>query len=120
MSRFETRRDAKLRQLGSLGPMVAASLCRRMVTCGNPNCRCARGEKHESWCLTYKVKARTRTVHVPRDMLEEVRAWVKEHKRARKLLAEISANSIAIIRGYVPRKRAAARAKGNRRKPSSR
>lgn len=118
MSRFETRRDAKLKKLGQLGPIVAASLCRRMVTCGNPQCRCARGEKHESWCLTYKGKGnKTKTVHVPRDMVEEVRAWVNEHKRAKRLLADISKNSIAIIKSHVPRKRAAARAPG---KPKSR
>ena len=117
MSRFETRRNAKLRELGSVGPLVAASLCRRMVTCGNPNCRCARGEKHESWCLTYKGKGnKTRTVHVPIDMVEEVRLWVQEHKRVKKLLKEISHLSMQIIRNHVRRKRAAARAGGKKKR----
>jgi hypothetical protein len=107
MSRFETRRDAKLRKLGTLGPMVAASLCRRMVTCGNPRCKCAGGEKHESWCLTYKVRAKTKTVHVPRDMVKEVEAWVKEHRRAKELLSEISELGLEIIRRHVPARRAA-------------
>jgi len=116
MSRLETRQKAKLRQLGSIGPLVAASLCRRMVTCGNPNCKCARGEKHESWCLTYKGKGnKTRTVHVPVDMVKEVRTWVKEHKRVKKLVREISWLSMEILKTYVPRKRAAARAAAARR-----
>ena len=111
MSRFETRRDAKLRKLGTLGPMVAASLCRRMVTCGNPRCKCARGEKHESWCLTYKDKAKTKTVHVPREMVEEVSKWVQEHKQAKELISEISNLGLQIIRRHVPIKRAAERGK---------
>jgi hypothetical protein len=120
MSRFETRRDAKLKKLGSVGPLVAASLCRRMVTCGNPNCKCARGEKHESWCLTYKGKGnKTKTVHVPIDMVEEVRGWVEEHKRVKKLLKEVSQLSMEIIRNHVRSKRAEARA-GARRKSRSR
>ncbi len=109
MSRFETRRDAKLRKLGGLGPMVAASLCRRMVTCGNPRCKCARGEKHESWCLTYKEKAKTKTVHVPRDMVKEVEKWVREHRRAKELISQISDLGLQIIRRHIPAKRAAER-----------
>ena len=109
MSRFQTRRDSKLRQLQTIGPVVAASLCRRMTKCGNPNCKCARGEKHESWCLTYKDKGKTHTVHVPRDMIEEVRQWVKEYKRAKILLKDISDQSMRIIKAHVRHKRAAAR-----------
>jgi hypothetical protein len=115
MSRFQTRRDAKLKRLRELGPMVGASLCRRMVTCGSPRCKCARGEKHESWCLTYKVKGRTRTVHVPMAMLEEVKAWTEEHKRAKTLLAEISALSMEIVKRHVRVKRAAGRARSGKR-----
>ena len=109
MSRFHARRESKLRQLHTVGPLVAASLCRRMTRCGNANCRCASGQKHESWCLTYKEEGRTRTVHIPRDMLEEVRQWVEEHKRAKQLLKDISYQSIRIIKQHVPHKRAAAR-----------
>ena len=112
MSRFQTRRENQLRQLHTIGPAVGASLCRRMTKCGNPNCKCARGQKHESWCLTYKEQGKTHTVHVPRDMLEEVRQWVREYKRARQLLRHISYQSIRIIKEHVPHKRAAARVKG--------
>ena len=116
MSRFESRRDAKLRRLAELGPMVAASLCRRMVTCGNPRCRCAKGDKHESWCLTYKKNGRTRTVHVPMAMLEDVRRWVTEHKRAKMLVAQISDLSMTIIKRHVRVKRARERARRSARK----
>lgn len=109
MSRFNTRREAHLRQLHEVGPLVAASLCHRAVRCGNPQCRCARGAKHSSWCLTFKQQGKTRTVHVPRDLVEEVRQWVKEHQRTKQLLAQISYESLQIIRQYVRAQRAAAR-----------
>jgi len=112
MGRLETKRDARLKKLGAMGPMIAASLVRRMVTCGRTTCRCASGDKHESWCLTYKgPKGKTKTVHVPKDMVEEVRAWTEEHKRVKALLAEISSLGLEIIQSHVPRKRAAARGK---------
>lgn len=109
MSRFDTQREAKLRQLHEVGPLVAASLCHRAVRCGNPRCRCARGTKHSSWCLTFKQQGKTRTVHVPRDLVEEVRQWVKEYQRAKQILAQISYQSLRIIRQYVCAQRAAAR-----------
>jgi hypothetical protein len=110
MSRFEKRREAKLKELSRCKPLVAACLYRVNRRCGNPNCKCARGEFHTAHVLTYKVKRKTKAVHVPKDMLEEVREWVKEHKRVKKLIREISKNSLAIIHRHVPASRAAARA----------
>lgn len=110
MSRFERRREAKLKQLAQCKPLVAASLCKVNRRCGNPNCKCARGEFHSAHALTYKVKRKTRVVHVPKDMVEEVRRWVQEHKRVKRLVREISNNSLAIIHSHVPASRAAARA----------
>ena len=109
MSRFDTMREAKLRQLRQVGPLVAASLCQRAVRCGNPQCRCAGGAKHASWCLTFKRQGKTRTVHVPRDLVEEVRQWVKEYHRTKQLLAQISEQSLQIVRRHVGAQRAAAR-----------
>ena len=110
MSRFERRREAKLKQLAQCKPLVAASLCQVNRRCGHPNCKCARGQFHKAHVLTYKVKGKTRVVHVPKDMVEEVRGWVQEHKRVKRLVREISNNSLAIIHSHVPASRAAARA----------
>jgi len=109
MSRFETRRAAKLKQLAQCRPLVAASLCKVNRRCGNPNCKCAKGRPHQAHVLTYKVKGKTQTVHVPKGLLPEVDQWVKEHKRIKKLIADISKNSLAIIHRHVPASRAAER-----------
>ena len=114
MSRFDTKREAKLRQLQKVGPLVAASLCHRAVRCGNPQCQCASGAKHSSWCLTFKRQGKTRTVHVPRDLVEEVRQWVKEYQRTKQILAQISYQSVQIIRQFVRAQRAAARVNASR------
>lgn len=101
MSRFELRRAAKLRALREAGPFVAGSLCRVKRRCGNANCRCARGEPHWAYVLSFKVKGKTQTVHVPKEMVTEVQAWVTEHKRVKRLMAEVSKQSLAMIRGHV-------------------
>lgn len=111
MSRFETRRNGKLKKLADCQAFVAASISEVKRTCGKPNCKCARGEPHRAHVLTYKVEGKTKTVHVPKDLLEDVQAWVKEHKRIKKIIQEVSQLSMEIIRNHVQASRAAKRSR---------
>ena len=47
-----------------------------------------------------KQDGKTRTVYVPKDLTEEVRASIREHRRIRKLLREITHLELARIRMY--------------------
>ena len=103
---FERRTAAALRRLGQLGPFVAASLVSVRHRCGQPRCRCAAGEGHPSWRLTYKGPGqKTRTVYVPVDLLAEVRQWVSHYRRFKRLGAAISQAQIARVRLYVAEQR---------------
>jgi len=63
---FERRTASLLRRIGKVGPFVGASLNCVRHRCGNPRCRCARGEGHPSWRLTFKDKnQKTVSVYVP-------------------------------------------------------
>jgi hypothetical protein len=106
MSRFEVRRAGRLRAFAEVRPLVAGSLCRVNRRCGNECCKCARGEPHQAWVLSFKVKGRTRTVHVPKELVTEVQAWVKEYRRIKTLIRAISKDSLAIIHRHVPVRRA--------------
>lgn len=111
MSRFDKSRDAKLKKLAECRPFVAASLCEVKRKCGRENCKCMRGEPHTAHVLTCKVAGKTKTVHVPKALVKEVKAWVEEHKRIKRLTREISSLSFKIIRNHVPASRAADEAK---------
>ena len=91
-------RDSRVARLASTRTFVAASLVQSARTCGNPNCRCASGEKHMGFALTFKQEGRTRSVYVPVDRVEEVRQWVEEHRRLKNLLSEISTLTIELLR----------------------
>lgn len=105
---LEKRRDAKLKKLAAVGPVLQGSLAEIGVTCGNPNCRCARGRKHRSHILKRQVQGRTQSTYVPVDMVQEARTWVEEYRRVQRLLKEISELNRKIIKAYVPSKRARA------------
>ena len=76
-------RDARVKQLSPRCPPLAASL----------------GVQRGGGCqLTLKQRGKTRTVYVPKDLKEEVQAWVQEHRRLKRLLQEITQLQLALIR----------------------
>ena len=109
---FERRTAALLGRLARIGPFVAATLACVRHRCGNPRCRCAQGEGHPSWRLTYKDKdQKTVSVYVPVGMLQEVRQWIENHRAFKKLASEISDAQLARVRLFVREKRRSKTAK---------
>jgi len=78
-------RDARLKQLVPKCPPLAASLGRQ-----------AGG----GWHVTLKQGGKTRTVYVPKDLTEEVQAWIREHRRIKRLLREITELQLELIRSH--------------------
>jgi hypothetical protein len=63
-------------------------VCER--TCGKPNCKCIRGEKHASLYLVFSQGGKLKHIFVPRSMESKVRLWVGEYRRAQELIENIS------------------------------
>jgi len=84
--------DARLKKLTPACPPLAASLVAQSG---------ARGGSQ----LTLKQNGKTRTVYVPKDLKEEVIASIREHRRIKKLLQEITQLQLAHIRAHVTDKR---------------
>jgi hypothetical protein len=90
--------QSRLDQLTPTGPILAASLAEVHKTCGQPTCACHKGgPKHAAHHLTLKQDGKTRTVYVPVDLLDEVRSWVAEHQRLKRLHTEISQLTLALV-----------------------
>jgi hypothetical protein len=100
-NRHTARCQAALRHLGQIGPFLEGSLCSfQRPGCSTPG-----------WHLTFKQKAKTRTVYVPMDLVPEVKRWNRAHKQLKKLIREVSRHSLAIIHGHVANQRAASRSR---------
>jgi hypothetical protein len=94
--------EARLKKLTPQGPTLAATLSLVEKTCGQPSCACRNGgPKHTAHHLSFKQDGRTRTVYVPVDLLDEVRKWVSEHQRLKRLQAEVSQLSLALVTTHV-------------------
>jgi hypothetical protein len=90
--------QSRLKQMTPTGPALAASLAEVKKTCGQPSCACRNGGlKHTAWHLSLKVDGKTRTVYVPVDLLDDVRLWVAEHQRLKRLQAEVTQLTLALV-----------------------
>jgi hypothetical protein len=98
--------DARLKKLAVTTPILAASLVAVASRCGRPTCRCHHGgPRHAAYHLTFKDKGKSRTAHVPQELLPDVRRWVEQHQRLKLLLKEIHDLSLALVRTHVRHRR---------------
>jgi hypothetical protein len=96
---------SRLAQLAHGGEFLRGSLTLMRHACGKPSCRCARGEKHESWYLAYSDRGRKRMVSVPRESLDAVREWIARHREAKGCLEALSQAGLGRLRGRKERAR---------------
>lgn len=112
---LEQKRLRKLQKLGQDRPLVAGSLNRIER-------QDASGRTTAYHLLTFKQEGKTRSIYVPKDLVKEVQSWIRNHRRVKELLSEISTLSTDIIRSHVAQKRKPGPddVDGRRGKPSNR
>jgi hypothetical protein len=86
------RRDGLTQLLPPLGEVLRGTLMERYLTCGNPNCKCARGERHGPvWYLSVTLdQSHRKGSTVPPDQVEKVRRWIENYHQIKERLEKIS------------------------------
>ena len=86
------RREGLIRVLPPLGEVLRGSLMERYLTCGNPSCKCSRGDRHGPvWYLSVTLDQTHRAGStVPADQIEQVRRWIGNYHRVKEHLEKIS------------------------------
>ena len=89
---LRNRREGLTKVLPPLGEVLRGSLMERYLTCGNPDCKCARGERHGPvWYLSVTLDQSHRAgCTVPADQVEQVRRWIENYHRVKENLEKIS------------------------------
>ena len=79
-------------KLPPVAEILRGSLMERYVTCGNPSCKCARGERHgPSWYLSVTLgPGRTTGSIIPDEKVDEVRGWIENYHKLKEQLEKIS------------------------------
>ena len=94
------RRQGLAQQLPPVAETLRGSLVERYVTCGNPACKCARGERHGPvWYLTVTLgQGRTTGGIVPSEKLDQVRSWIENYHKVKDHLEKISEINRELLR----------------------
>ena len=92
---------SRLKRVAARKPILVATLAEVERVCGKPSCRCRRGFKHRACQLSYFEGGKTHAMYVPVDFREEVRSWIAEHKRLKRLFQEISQLCLMLVRSHV-------------------
>ena len=89
---LQRRRKGLLQLLPPLDETLRGSLLERYVTCGNPDCKCARGERHGPiWYLTVTLgPGRTTGSILTANQAERVRTWIQNYHSVKERLEKIS------------------------------
>ncbi len=97
---LQKRRQGLAQVLPRLEETLRGSLIERYLTCGNPNCKCARGKRHGPvWYLTVTLApGQTTGVLVSLEQLDQVRQWVQNYHTVKEHLEKISQINRELLR----------------------
>ena len=86
------QRRQGLAKLPAVAGILRGSLMERYVTCGNPSCKCARGERHgPTWYLSVTLgPGRSTGSIIPEEKVQEVRGWIENYYKLKDQLEKIS------------------------------
>jgi len=98
--RLRQKRKLVLTRMGKVEDFLRGSVVLMKRPCTYPGCRkCAVGERHESWVLTYSSRGKTHTVYLGQKRLAEARRMVANHRRVVELMEQISQINLLLLKG---------------------
>ena len=107
-ARLRQRKHALLRRFQIPPDARPGSLSLTHRRCGKPNCRCADGEGHPIWSLTFMAEGRKRVERIPDEWVDQIRPLVEQGREYKDAVAEVfSANAqlLALWRKQSTKKR---------------
>jgi hypothetical protein len=109
---YQKQQAAILKRIAKLGPFIQGSVVEIERPCGYSGCRCANGGPgHVGTFLTYKLDAKTKTLYIPKDLIEQVRGWSESNKQLKAFIAQMDDLGHKLISRYIKEKRGKAKQK---------
>lgn len=100
--RLEQQRDALLAELRGLGNLMRGTVVEVGVKCGRPGCVCGQGEKHRKVHLSLNLGGRTRGCYLGEERAAAVAPLIAEYERAWRLINQLTAVNLELLRGRHP------------------
>jgi hypothetical protein len=96
-ARIRQRKYELMRQFQIPDDLLPGSLSMQHLRCGKPNCRCAKGEGHAVWSLTFMVDSKKHVQHIPKHLVDEVRKRVAAGREYQDAVREVLASNAQLL-----------------------
>lgn len=96
-AKLRQRKFERLRRLSIPPDGLPGSLALTHRRCGKPSCRCAEGEGHPQWSLTFMVEGKKRVERIPEEWVAQVRRRVEAGREFKEAVAEIFAANAQLL-----------------------
>ena len=103
-NRLKRRRCALRNKMVALGPLMRGSVVELRTTCGNPNCRCARGRKHKKLYYSLSTKGKTKLVYLGKQREKLARQYAGNYKELLDIVEEMTIINVELLKGKTPSK----------------
>jgi hypothetical protein len=96
-ARLRQRKFELLRRFSIPADLLPGSLTLSRTRCGKPTCRCAEGEGHAAWSLTFMVGGEKHVERVPRQWADQVRRGVQAGREFQDAVREVLAANAQLL-----------------------
>lgn len=97
-SRLRQQKHALLRRVSGIpADALPGSLALTHRRCGKPTCRCAQGDGHPLWLLTFMVDGQKRVEWIPAEWVAQIQPLVDQGRAFKEAVAEVFAANAQLL-----------------------
>jgi hypothetical protein len=85
-------------RLSTLGPLMRGTVVLLGSTCGNPRCRCARGEKHPQYYFSVNIDRKTKTMYLRKEIRRKAEEYVTNYKQLWDIVEEMTLLNFELLK----------------------
>ena len=101
---LKRRRKILQENLGAIGPFVRGSVVELATTCGNLNCRCARGQKHNKLYFSLSTKGKTKLIYLGKSRAPLARQYSDNYNTLLAIVEEMTTINMQLLQAATPAK----------------
>ena len=94
---FQSRLRMLKKKLVALGPLMRGSVVELGATCGHPDCRCARGEKHKKYYYSLSRKGKTKIIYLGKQREPLARQYSENYKTLLEIVEEMTIINMKLL-----------------------
>jgi hypothetical protein len=102
MTNAKRRLEALKKQIGRIGPMMRGSVVTLGSKCGNPRCRCTRGEKHQQYYFSVTKEGKTKLIFLGKARLNIATEYANNYRKLLDITEEMSDINREIVKKLRP------------------